>query len=162
MQAPLYTHSSALTRAIATAVLAVASLSAVVVPATAHAQSEASLVVSALPIASMAVVGGSVIAAYDNKPSTAPLASAQVAMSLTVMAIETLADGTVYLLKRASDGARFSVKLATQGVGGASLAMGTVVTTSTLATGMVLSAAGEAIAFIPNAVGKALLHNEKL
>jgi hypothetical protein len=162
MQTVLQHRSNAWTRKVAGVVLAVASLSAVLVPATAQAQSEVSLAVSALPIASIAVVAGSAVAAYDNQPSTAPLVSAQVAMSLTVMAIETLADGTVYLLQRASDGARFSVKLATQGVGAVSLAVGAVVTTSTMATGMVLSAAGEAVAFIPNAVGQALLHHEKL
>lgn len=162
MQAILQHHSSAWTRAVAGAVLALASLSAVVVPAAAHAQSELSLAVSVLPIASMAVVGGSVIAAYDNKPSTAPLASAQVAMSLTVTAMEQVAEGTVYLMESASDGARFSVKVARDSAAAVSLATGTVVTTSATATGMLLSVAGQAIAFIPNAVGQALLHNEKL
>lgn len=83
-------RSSAWARRAAGVVLAVASLSAVLVPATAQAQSEVSLAVSALPIASIAVVAGSAIAAYDKQPSSAPLVSAQVAMSLTVMAIDTL------------------------------------------------------------------------
>jgi hypothetical protein len=95
MQTLLQHRSSAWARRAAGVVLAVASLSAVLVPATAQAQSEVSLAVSALPIASIAVVAGSAIAAHDKQPASAPVVSAQVAMSLTVMAIDTLASANI-------------------------------------------------------------------
>lgn len=134
-------------RTAASALFAVAALAG---PLQARAQSEASIALSVLPLASVTVIGSAAFATVGS------------AMSLTVVAVEAAVDGTVYLLQRASDGAKFSVKLAAQGVAGASLVAGTVVTASVIGTGVLLSAAGELIAFIPNTVGRALLHNERL
>jgi len=82
--------------------------------------------------------------------------------TLTVVAVEASASGTVWVLQRASDGARLSVRFASQALAGTALAVGTVVTVAVISTGTLLSAAGEAIAFIPNEIGASLLYNEKL
>lgn len=85
----------------------VAALAMAVIAAPAHAQSEASLVLSALPVASV-VVGGSVgVAAV----SVVPLALSVAGATLVVKAVEVTARGTVYLLERASDGAQASVEV---------------------------------------------------
>jgi hypothetical protein len=127
----------------------------------AYAQSEASAVVSMLPVASVVVTGmaastvaGAVIAASISLSAAGAV--------LVVKTVESTARGTVYVLERASDGARVSVELAGKAVGGASLAAGSVVAVTVIGSGMVLSALGEAIAFIPNEIGKALLHNERI
>jgi hypothetical protein len=83
-------------------------------------------------------------------------------VSLTVVAVQASAVGTVWILERASDGARVSVEWAASGVKAASMAVGTALAVTVLSTGWVLSAAGEAIAFIPNQVGASLIHNEKI
>jgi len=80
----------------------------------------------------------------------------------TVVAVETVSDGTVWVLERASDGAQVSVTLAGAAVGGVSLLAGTAVVAVASTAGWVLSAAGQAIAFIPNQIGKALLYNERV
>jgi hypothetical protein len=127
----------------------------------ARAQSEASVALSMLPIAS--VVGtASVAAAGVGALSAAPVVLSVAGTVLTVQAVQASARGTVLLLERASDGARFSVEVAASTLGGASLAVGTVVAVSVIGSGVILSAAGEAIAFIPNALGRALLHNERV
>ena len=72
-----------------------------------HAQSEASLMLSALPVASV-VVGGSVGAAAV---SVVPLALSVAGATLVVKAVEVTARGTVYLLERVSDGAQASVEV---------------------------------------------------
>lgn len=88
----------------------------------------------------------------------APAALLSAAGVLTVVAVETSAVGTVWVLERASDGARASVRLAV----GTSLAVGTVLTATAIASGIVLSAAGRAVAFVPNALGQALLYDERI
>ena len=80
----------------------------------------------------------------------------------TVVAVSTVAEGTVWVLERASDGARASVTLSGQVVGGASVLSGAVVVTTAISAGWVLSTAGRVIAFIPNEIGKALLYNERI
>jgi hypothetical protein len=92
----------------------------------------------------------------------APVALLSAGAMFTVVAVETLSDGTVWVLERASDGARASVQFAGAVAGGASLLAGTAVVATAISTGWVLSAAGKAIAFIPNEIGKALLHNERI
>ena len=124
----------------------------------AKAQSDALALsaVSALPLASVTVVGaaaGSVIAV--------PVVLSTTGAVLVVKAVEVSARGTVYVLERASDGARASIEIVGRGVAGASTVAGTLVTVSVIGAGVVLSAAGEAIAFIPNELGRALLHNER-
>ncbi|MBA4343787.1 MAG: hypothetical protein C0423_16735 [Methylibium sp.] len=88
----------------------------------------------------------------------APVALFAAGAVLTVVAVETSARGTVWVLERASDGARASVEFS----GRASAAMGTALLVTVIASGYVLSVAGEVIAFVPNAIGQALLHNEQL
>jgi hypothetical protein len=96
----------------------------------------------------------------------APVAILSAGAALSVVAVETLADGTVWVLERASDGARASVKLSGQAAAGVSITAGTAVVVTVISTGWVLStaadAAGRAIAFIPNELGAALLYNERL
>lgn len=123
----------------------------------ARAQSEASLALSALPLASVAgasVVAGSVL--------VVPVALSVSGAVLVVQAVEVSARGTIYLLERASDGARVSVEVAASGAAAASLAVGAAVTVSVVGAGIILSAAGEVLAFIPSELGRALLHNEQL
>lgn len=125
------------------------------------AQSELSIGLSVLPIASVAVVGmaaSGVAGAVFAAPSVL-LAGGAV---LTVKAIESTARGTAYVLERASDGAQFSMEVAAGSVAIAGLAVGATVAAAAIGTGVVLSAAGEAIAFIPNQLGKTLLHNERV
>lgn len=82
--------------------------------------------------------------------------------SFTLVAIETLAEGTVWVLERASDGVRFSVRFGKDVAVGASVVTGAVVVSTVVAAGCVLSAAGEAVAFIPNEIGRALIHDERI
>jgi hypothetical protein len=117
--------------------------------ATAQAQSEASAVsaLSALPIAISLAAPALVLSA---------------GVSLTVVAVQASALGTVWILERASDGARITLRLSAQAAAGLSAAAGTVVTVSVIGTGWVLSVAGEALAMIPNEIGAALLYNERI
>jgi hypothetical protein len=82
--------------------------------------------------------------------------------TLTVVAVETSVNGTVWVLERASDGARASVTLSAQAAGALSLAAGTAVVVTAFSAGWVLSAAGKAVAYIPNEIGAALLYNERV
>lgn len=127
---------------------------------TAHAQSDASAVsmLSAMPIASIVAETG----ASAKDASALPAAFSLAGATLSIVAVEASATGTVYVLERVSDGARASVRVLSKVAGHASQAVGTAVVVSTIATGVVLSAAGQVLAFIPNAVGKALLHNEQV
>jgi hypothetical protein len=125
------------------------------------AQSEASLVLSALPVASVVVSGAGASAAVGAVVAL-PVAFSTAGAVLVVKAVESTARGTVYVLERASDGARASVELSGKVVQGASVAAGTVVTVSVIGAGVVLSALGEAIAFITNELGRSLMHNERL
>lgn len=92
----------------------------------------------------------------------APVALLSVGGAFTVLAVDAVSEGTVWVLERASDGARFSVTLSAAAVGGLSVVAGTAVLVVAGSTGWVLSSAGKAIAFIPNQIGKALLHNERV
>lgn len=139
--------------------------SLVVGAAPARAQSEASLVLSALPVASVvgtagAVAGSAVVG--SAAVSALPVALAVSGAVLVVKTVEVSARGTVIALERASDGARASVELSGRAVAGASVGVGTVVAVSVIGAGVVLSAAGEVLCFIPNELGRALLHNERL
>lgn len=127
----------------------------------ARAQSEASAALSLLPVAS--VVGtASVAGAASTALVAVPAALSVGGAALSVVAVEVLADGTVYLLERASDGARASVKVLDRGSRRASMAVGSSVEVGVIGSGIVLSAAGEVLAFIPNAIGQALLYNERV
>jgi hypothetical protein len=92
----------------------------------------------------------------------APAAVLASGAAFTVVAVETLAEGTVWVLERASDGLRFSVRFGGELAGASAVAVGTVVVSTVVAAGCVLSAAGEAIAFIPNELGRALMYDERV
>jgi hypothetical protein len=145
----------------ATLIVAACAFSSLAISPKAHAQSEASLVMSMLPVASVVVVGGAASTAAGAVLAVPVLLSTAGAV-LVVKAVESTARGTLYVLERASDGATASVELVGKAVGGASIVAGTAVTVSVIGSGVVLSALGEAIAFIPNALGKSLLHNERI
>ena len=151
----------ALRRATASVLCATAVLLAAVSPAPAQAQSEASVGVSMLPVAS--VVGSASLAgAAAGAVVAVPAALLVSGAVLTVKVVQVSARGTVYVLERASDGATASVQLAGAAASGVGLSVGATVVTTVIASGVVLSAAGEALCFIPNAVGRALLYDEKL
>ena len=118
-------------------------------PAQAHRSgaSEASVGLSALPVA-ISVVG--------------PSAVLSAGVVFTVIAVEASAEGAMWVLENVATGVRCTVRLAGKAVGGVSVGVGTAVTASAVGAGMLLSAAGTAIAFIPNEVGKALLYNERV
>ncbi|MES2529601.1 MAG: hypothetical protein V4636_01080 [Pseudomonadota bacterium] len=136
-------------------------LSALSLPSTASAQSEASAALSMLPVASV-VGAASVAGAAAGSVVALPAALSVGGAMLTVVAVEASVGATIYLLERASDGARVSIRVSGQVAQGASMVAGTAVAVSVISTGVVLSVAGEVLAFIPNALGRALLHNERL
>ncbi len=81
---------------------------------------------------------------------------------LTLVAVEVVADGTVWVLQRAADGSRVVIKWSALSAGMASTAVGTVIAVTAISAGWVLSSAGVALAMIPNALGQALLHHERV
>lgn len=135
--------------------------SALTLPLAARAQSEASVAVSMLPVASVLGVA-SVGVAGSTAVSAAPLVLLSAGGVFVVKVVEVSARGTVYVLERASDGARVSVEITGRAAHAVAIGVGTLVTCSVIGAGVVLSAAGEAIAFLPNELGRALLHNERL
>ena len=127
----------------------------------AQAQSEISVGLSMLPVASV-VGAASVAGAAASTVVAIPLALAVSGAVLTVKAIEASAHGTVIVLERASDAATASVELGAAAAGGIALSVGASVVTTVIASGVILSAAGEVLCFIPNAIGRALLYNERI
>ena len=127
----------------------------------ANAQSEASIALSALPVASVMGVAGSVAGAAVAV-SAIPVALTVSGAMLVVKAVEVSAHGTLYVLESASDGARASVEISGRGAKAVSTGVGTAVIVGVISAGVVLSVAGEVIAFIPNQLGRALLHNERV
>jgi hypothetical protein len=114
-----------------------------------HAQSDASRAseASLIPVAMVSVAPGLILAG---------------GASLTLIAVERAADGTVWLVERASDGARASLRVSGEIAGGASLAAGSAVTVTAVSAGYILCTAGRAIAFVPNEMGASLLYTRKL
>lgn len=146
-------------------VLALAAGMAGTLPAHARGELSAVSVVSALPVASLALGTSAATtgsAAGAAAVATLPLALSTTGAMLVVKGVEASARGSVYLLERASDGARASVEVAHRAGGQLSLAAGTAVVVTVIGSGVVLSAAGQAIAFLPNALGQALLASERL
>jgi len=92
----------------------------------------------------------------------APVLLLSAGASLTVVAVEASATGTVCVLERASDGARASVRFGAQAAQQLSVAAGTALVVTAVSTGWVLSTASAAVAFIPNEIGAALLYNERV
>ena len=120
---------------------------------------------SALPIASVVIAGGTASAATVSPPVALSTAGAV----LLVKSVEITARGTVCVLERASDGAQVSIEIAARGAELAArgaertaLVVGKTVQVAVIGAGAVLSVAGEAIAFVPNEIGRALLHNERI
>ena len=138
-----------------------ASLALALVAGPARAQSEVSLVLSALPVASVVGVAGSA-AAGAVAVSALPVALTVSGAVLVVKAVEVSARGTVIVLERASDGARASVELSGRAASSVAASAGTAVAVSVIGAGVLLSAAGEVLCFIPNELGRALLHNERI
>jgi hypothetical protein len=140
----------------------------VALPLQAQAQSDASVALSMMPVASVLVAGSAVGASATAVGASAgalvavPAALSVGGATLVVVSVEAAVDGTVYVLERASDGARASIKVAGRAAGSVSNAVGTSVLVTVIGAGVVLSAAGEVLAFVPNAIGRALLYNERL
>lgn len=109
--------------------------------------SDASAALSAIPVAISVVAPSAVLSA---------------GAAFVVVAVESTARGTVWVLQRASDGVRLSVEFSGKVVSGAANSVGTAVVITAISTGYVISAAAEAIAFIPNEIGASLLHNERV
>lgn len=128
---------------------------------TARAQSDASLMLSALPIASV-VVGTAASVGASATVVALPVALSVEGAKLIVKGVQASAKGTVWLLESASDGAVASIELSAGALGASAAGVGTAILVSVVGTGVLLSAAGEVIAFIPNEIGKALLYNERL
>jgi hypothetical protein len=162
-------RKNAMKKSIATVLLAACTAFAgVALPLHARAQSDASVALSMMPVASV-LVAGSAVGASANAvgASAAGVVAVPAALSvggsmLVVVSVEAAVDGTVYVLERASDGARASIKVAGRAANGVSNAVGTSVLVTVIGSGVVLSAAGEVLAFVPNAIGRALLYNERL
>ncbi len=127
----------------------------------AQAQSDASLMLSALPIASV-VVGTAASVGASTSVAALPVALSVDGARLIVKGVQASAKGTVWLLESASDGAAASIELSAGALGASAAGVGTAIFVSVVGAGVLLSAAGEVIAFIPNEVGKALLYNERL
>jgi hypothetical protein len=110
--------------------------------------------------------GASEASALSALPVAVSVAAPSMVLSagvvLTVVSVEAVVSGTVWVLQRASDGARVVIRWGSQAAGVASMAVGTAVTVTVIGAGCILSAAGEAIAFVPNALGASLLHNERI
>ena len=91
-------------------------------------------------------------------------------VSLTVVAVQASATGTVWVLERSADGARMTLALACgAGVAGliagttaGSMAVGSALVVTALSTGWLISTASEAVAFVPNEAGAALRYNERV
>lgn len=113
----------------------------------AHAQSSELSMISALPVASVAYAGASVVTA---------------GASLVVRSVEVSGNVTVLVLERVTDGVRSSVRISGRVAERASIVAGTALSVATVASGTMLIASGEVIAFVPNELGRALLHNEPL
>ncbi len=81
---------------------------------------------------------------------------------LTVIAVQTVADGTVWVLRKASNGAEVSLRVSRRLAEGVVIGVGTVLVGTAISAGLVLSVASEAVAFVPNQIGASLLHNEEI
>ena len=142
-------------------VAALTSFSALAVPTAASAQSNASFVLSLLPVASV-VSSAAAVGLTANAISAVPVALSTAGAQLVVKSAQASANGTVYVLERVGDGARVSVQVAQGAAGATAKAAGTMLSVTVVASGVLLLSAGEVLAFLPNEMGRALLHNEKL
>lgn len=143
------------------ALAAALSCGAGLLPIAANAQSEASLAVSALPVASV-VLSAAAAGAAASTVVAVPAALSVAGSQLVIKSVQVSADAVVYLLERVADGAQASVRVSL-GAGSYSVKqVDTAVSVVVISTGVMLVATGEVLAFIPNEMGRALLHNAKL
>ena len=155
-------YSTEYLRHFVTALAAVcATVASALCPLKAQAQSEASVAVSMLPVASV-VAAVSIAGAATSAEVALPAAFSVTGAQLSVVAVQASAEGAVYVLERVSDGAKASVRVLGKAANDTSVVVGTAVTVSAISTGVLLLAAGKVLAFLPNTIGHALLHNEKL
>ena len=120
---------------------------------------------SALPVASVLVIGGAVGTSAVGASVAAvalPVALAASGAALLVKSVDVSARGTICVLERASDGATATIEIAGRMAERMTLRTGQAVQVSVVGAGAVLSVAGAAIAFVPSELGRALLHNERL
>ena len=120
---------------------------------------------SALPVASVLAVGGTVGASAVGASVASlalPVALSATGAVLIIRSVEVSARGTICLLERASDGATSTIEIAGNMAERMMLRTGQAVQVSVVGAGAVLSVAGAAIAFVPSELGRALLHNERL
>ena len=137
------------------------SLGAGLLPGAAHAQSEASLAVSALPVASVvlsAAAAGTAASAVVAVPAALSVAGSQ----LVIKGVQVTGDAVVYVLERVADGAQATVRVSLGTAGYSVRQVDTMVSVVVIATGVMLVSAGEVLAFVPNEAGRALLHSAKL
>ena len=126
-----------------------------------HAQSDASMLASALPEASV-VVGSAVSVSASTAVVALPVALSVDGAKLVVKGVQASAKGTVLLLESASDGAAASIEISGKALRATGASLGDTILVSVIVTGALLSVAGEVIAYVPNEMGKALLYNERL
>lgn len=147
---------------LSTCSLAIAlSLGGGLLPAAANAQSDASLAVSALPVASVvlsAAAAGTAASAVVAVPAALSVAGSQ----LVIKSVQVSADAVVYVLERVADGAQATVRVSVGAAGYSVRQVDTMVSVVVIATGVMLVSAGEVLAFVPNEAGRALLHSAKL
>ena len=120
---------------------------------------------SALPVASVLVIGGAVgTSAVGASVAVValPVALSATGAVLVVKSVEVSARGTICVLERASDGATATIEIAGNMAERMTLRTGQAVQVSVVGAGAVLSVAGAAIAFVPSELGRALLHHERL
>ncbi len=116
-------------------------------PAHAHRQPSTASDLSLLPIAVSVA---------------APVALLASGAAFTVLAVEGLATGTVWLLESASDGAQFSIELSGAAIDGLAVVAGASVRVVACRTGHILASGGRAVGFVPNDRSRAMFHNERL
>ncbi|ASM76655.1 hypothetical protein VITFI_CDS0877 [Vitreoscilla filiformis] len=81
---------------------------------------------------------------------------------LTVVSVQLVADGVVWVLRKGSGGVEVSLRVSQRLVEGVVVGVGTVLVGTVISAGLVLSVAGEAVAFVPNQIGASLLHSEEI
>ncbi len=92
----------------------------------------------------------------------APVALLASGAAFTVLAVEGISSGAVWVLERSSDGAQFSVEVSGAALTGAAVAAGATVMLVACSTGHILASGGRAVGFMPNERGRAMFHNERV
>lgn len=142
-------------RAIAGALIAtLASVASAVAPAAfarpdpSTAVAGSSLALSALPIATVSLVGGSAVAAGASVVTTASTVLSTAAQ-WTVLSVTASVDGTVWLLERATDGLRLTTHLSQESARTLSIVSGQRLTVRPVHGGWLIGQHGVALAWVP-------------